>query len=83
MPIKKNEIFKRVRRVIVEKLIIEESEVKYESHIVNDLGADSLDQIEIIMAIEVDFSMSIPDEVMEDFEKVEDIVNYIEDKLPR
>ena len=68
----------KVVSIIVDKLGVEESEVTNEASFTNDLGADSLDTVELIMEFEKEFNLSIPDEEAEKIETVGDAVNYIE-----
>jgi len=71
-------IFDEVKEVIVEQLNVSPDEVKPESKFVEDLGADSLDVVELIMALEEKFEIQIPDSEAEKIQTVQDIVNYIE-----
>lgn len=73
-----SEIESRVKAIIVEKLGVEESEVKPEANFINDLGADSLDTVELIMEFEKEFGISIPDDQAEGIKTVGDAVAYIE-----
>lgn len=73
-------VFDKVKAIIVEQLSVEEEEVKMESTFVEDLGADSLDIVELVMAFEEEFDMEIPDEDAEKIRTVGDAVKYIEDK---
>jgi acyl carrier protein len=75
-----SEIASRVKAIIAEKLNVELSEVKDEASFTNDLGADSLDTVELIMDFEKEFGISIPDEDAEKITKVGDAVSYIESK---
>jgi acyl carrier protein len=68
----------KVVGIIVDKLGVEESEVTNEASFTNDLGADSLDTVELIMEFEKEFNLSIPDEEAEKIETVGDAINYIE-----
>ena len=72
--------FERVKKVIVEQLDVSEEEVTPEASFVDDLGADSLDQVELIMAFEEEFDIEIPDEDAEKITTVGDAVNYIDEK---
>ena len=74
-----SDIESRVKAIIVDKLGVEESEVTNEASFTNDLGADSLDTVELIMEFEKEFNLSIPDEEAEKIETVGDAVKYIED----
>jgi len=68
----------RVKKVIVEQLSCSEEEVKPESSFTQDLGADSLDTVELVMAFEEEFGVEIPDEEAEKIQTVQDAVNFIE-----
>ncbi|MDH4128111.1 MAG: acyl carrier protein [Spirochaetota bacterium] len=68
----------KVREIIVDQLGVEASEVKPESSFTDDLGADSLDTVELVMALEEEFDIEIPDEVAEKILTVQDAVNYIQ-----
>lgn len=70
-------VFEKVREIIVEQLGVEEDEVTIESSFIDDLGADSLDIVELIMALEEEFDMEIPDEEAEKISLVGDVVEYI------
>ncbi len=73
-----SETFERVKKVIVEQLSVEESEVTQEASFTADLGADSLDTVELVMAFEEEFGIEIPDEEAEKIQKVQDAVDFIE-----
>ena len=73
-----SEIASRVKAIIVDKLGVEESEVTPEESFTNDLGADSLDTVELIMEFEKEFSITIPDEQAEKIGTVGDAISYIE-----
>ena len=73
-----SEIASRVKAIIVDKLGVEESEVTTEASFTNDLGADSLDTVELIMEFEKEFGISIPDAQAEKIGTVGDAVSYIE-----
>ncbi|HHU49561.1 MAG: acyl carrier protein [Caldicoprobacterales bacterium] len=70
-------MFEKVRDIVAEQLGVEPSEITPESSFVDDLGADSLDIVELIMALEEEFNMEIPDEEAEKISKVGDVVEYI------
>ncbi len=74
-----SEIASRVKAIIVDKLGVEESEVTNEASFTNDLGADSLDTVELIMEFEKEFGISIPDDQAEKIASVGDAVAYIEE----
>ena len=73
-----SEIAERVKNIIVDKLGVEASEVITEASFTNDLGADSLDTVELIMEFEKEFGISIPDDQAEKIATVGDAVSYIE-----
>jgi acyl carrier protein len=72
-----DEIFDKVKSVIVDQLNVEEDDVVEEATFVDDLGADSLDIVELVMALEEEFGISIPDEQAEKIKTVGDAVAYI------
>lgn len=71
-------LFDDVKAVIVEQLSVNADEVKLESKFVDDLGADSLDVVELVMELESKFDIEIPDEEAEKISTVKDVVDYIE-----
>lgn len=71
-------IFDKLKDIIVEQLSVEADEVTLEANIQDDLGADSLDIVDLITTIEDEFEVSIPDEAVEEIKTVSDIVTYIE-----
>jgi acyl carrier protein len=73
--------FEKIREIIVEQLGVDESAVTLETSLMKDLEADSLDAVEIIMAIEDEFEIEVPDEDAEKFLSIGDIVKYVEEKL--
>ena len=73
-----SEIASKVKSIIVDKLGVEESEVTPEASFTNDLGADSLDTVELIMEFEKEFNISIPDEQAENITTVGQAISYIE-----
>ncbi|MCR4560635.1 MAG: acyl carrier protein [Bacteroidales bacterium] len=73
-----NEIATKVACLVIEKLGVDESEVTYDASFVNDLGADSLDAVELIMQFEKEFGIDIPDSDAEKIITVGDIIAYIE-----
>ena len=73
------EIFEKVKKIIVEQLGVAETSVTMEVSFIDDLGADSLDIVELIMALEEEFDMEIPDEDAEKIVSVSDVVDYIKD----
>jgi acyl carrier protein len=71
--------FDKVKKIIVEQLGVDESEVTPEASITDDLGADSLDQVELVMAFETEFNIDIPDEEAEKIKTVGDAVKRIDE----
>ena len=74
--------FDKVKKIIVEQLGVDESEVTPEASITDDLGADSLDQVELVMAFETEFNIDIPDEEAEKIKTVGDAVKRIDETTP-
>ena len=74
------DIEQRVRRVISEKLRVDESKVRPESSLIEDLGADSLDVVELVMRLEEEFGITVPDEDLQKLMRVRDVVEYIRTK---
>lgn len=70
--------FEKVKEIVVEQLGVDEADVTMESTFIDDLGADSLDIVELIMAFEEEFNIEIPDDVAEKIKTVKDAVEYIE-----
>ena len=73
----------KVRKIICEQLDVPEEDVVPEASFVDDLGADSLDQVELIMAIEEEFDLSIPDEDAEKIATVQDAIDYIKNGMKK
>lgn len=71
-------VFEKVRDIIVDQLDADENEVTLDASIIDDLGADSLDVVDLVMSIEEEFDVEIPDEEVENIKTVGDIVKYIE-----
>ncbi len=74
-------LFEKVRDIIAEQLDAEASEITMETSMMKDLEADSLDAVEIMMALEDEFEVTIPDEDAEGFKNIGDIVKYLESKI--
>ena len=70
--------FDKVKEIVVEQLGVDEADVAMDSTFIDDLGADSLDIVELIMAFEEEFNIEIPDEIAEKIKTVKDAVDYIE-----
>jgi len=74
------EVMQKITKVIVEKLGVTEDKVKPEAAFAEDLGADSLDQVELVMALEDEFDIEIPDDEAEKLKKVGDVIAYVQSK---
>lgn len=70
-------MFEKVKEIIADKLSVDAEEITLESSFIDDLNADSLDIVELIMALEDELDMEIPDEDVENFKTVGDVVNYV------
>lgn len=77
----KKTTLEKVREIIAKQLSLKLEDVKNESNIAEDLGADSLDLVEILMSLEDEFGISIPDEVIPQIKTIKDVVEYIEKNL--
>ena len=75
------EVFERVKKIIVEQLGVSETAVTMEASFIDDLGADSLDIVELVMALEEEFDIEIPDVDAEKVVTVEDVVDYIKENV--
>jgi acyl carrier protein len=73
------DIYEKLKGIIVEQLGVKESEISLSANFADDLGADSLDIVEMIMAVEEEFSIQVSDEEAESLQKVQDVVKFIED----
>ncbi len=74
-----SDTFEKVKKIIAEQLGVDEGEITDESHFIDDLGADSLDTVELVMALEEEFGIEIPDEDAEKIQTVGDVKKYIEE----
>ena len=74
-------MFEKIKNIIVEQLGIDESKVTPEASFIDDLGADSLDMVELIMAIEEELEIEVPEEEAENIVTVSDAMNYINSKV--
>ena len=74
-------VFEKVRDVIAEQLGVEPDDITPETNLTKDLEADSLDAVEIVMALEEEYGIEIPDDKVEEFQVVGNIVKFIEDQL--
>ena len=70
-------IEQRIKKIVAEQLGVSDADVKKESSFVNDLGADSLDTVELVMALEEEFECEIPDEQAEKINTVQEAINYV------
>jgi acyl carrier protein len=75
------DIFEKVKKIVIEQLEVEPDQVKPEANFANDLNADSLDVVELVMALEEEFDIEIPDEAAEDIATVQAAVDYISSKV--
>lgn len=75
------ETFEKVKKIVVEQLSVDEEKVTPESNFAGDLGADSLDTVELVMALEEEFDIEIPDEAAEKITTVQEAVDYITSKV--
>lgn len=76
----KEEVFDKLKELVVDQLGVEEDEVTMEASMQDDLGADSLDLVDLVMSVEEEFGVKVADEDLENIKTVGDIVNYIEDR---
>lgn len=76
-----NEVYAKVNSIIVEQLGVKEEDLKPEASFIDDLGADSLDTVELVMALEEEFDTEIPDEDAEKIRTVKDVYDYIDFKV--
>jgi acyl carrier protein len=74
----RDELFEKIKAVVVEQLGVEEDDVNEDAAFVDDLGADSLDIVELVMALEEEFGIEIPDEDAEKITRVKEAIDYIE-----
>ena len=72
-------VFERIREIICDQLDLEEDKVTMDSDIMEDFEADSLDVVDLVMSIEVEFGLEVPDDQIENFRTVGDVVRYIEE----
>ena len=77
----RDEIFSKLKEIIIEKLHVNENDITLDAKFTDDLGADSLDIIEIMMQIESEFNVEIPDEDAQKMVTLRDLVDYIADKM--
>ena len=72
-------VFEKVREIIAEQLNIDAEEISLDTNVTKDLEADSLDAVEIILGVEEEYGIEIPDDIAENFTKVGDIVKYVDE----
>ena len=72
-------VFEKVQKIVADQLNVELEKVQMDTNFVEDLNADSLDQVELIMAVEDEFGIEVPDEVVQEIRTVGDIVKVLED----
>ncbi len=72
-------VFDQIKELLAEQLDLDESKITMDSDIVEDLEADSLDVVDLVMSMEDEFGVEVPDEVIENFKTVGDVVRYIEE----
>ncbi len=72
-------VFEKIRDIVVEQLDVDADKVTLSASITEDLGADSLDVVDLVMSLEEEFDMEIPDEAVENIKTIGDIVKYIEE----
>ncbi|MDR2089619.1 MAG: acyl carrier protein [Clostridiales Family XIII bacterium] len=75
--------FEKIKEIIIEQLQLDGVTITMDTHLMKDLEADSLDAVEIIMAIEDEFDIEIPDEEAENFQSVGDIARYVEEQIQK
>ena len=76
-----SDVLERVRKIVVERLEVEAEKVEPSASFIDDLGADSLDLVELVMAFEEEFSLEIPDDVQENIQTVDDAIKYIKERV--
>lgn len=76
-----SDVFERVKKIVVENLEVEDDKVTKEASFIDDLGADSLDLVELVMAFEEEFNIEIPDEVQENIRTVGDAITHINEHV--
>lgn len=76
-----SEIFEKVKKIVTEQLSVDANSVTPQAHFANDLQADSLDTVELVMALEEEFDVEIPDEAAEQITTVQEAVDYISNKV--
>ncbi len=76
-------VFEKLKKILAEQLDVDADSITKDSLLIEDLGADSLDAIDIVMSVEDEFKIEVPDEIIEKIETVGDMLNYIENNIWR
>ena len=74
-------VFEKLKEILAEQLDVDADSINKDSMLIEDLGADSLDAIDIVMSVEDEFKIEVPDEIIEKIETVGDMLNYIENNI--
>ena len=74
-------VFEKLKEILAEQLDVDADSITKDSLLIEDLGADSLDAIDIVMSVEDEFKIEVPDEIIEKYETVGDMLNYIENNI--
>ena len=74
-------LFDEIKEILADQLDLNEDDIEMTSSLIDDLGADSLDAIDVVMTIEDQYSIEVPDEIIKNMKTVEDIVSFVESKL--
>ena len=74
-------LFDEIKEILADQLDINEDDIEMTSSLIDDLGADSLDAIDIVMTLEDQYSIEVPDEIIKNMKTVEDLVSFVESKL--
>lgn len=74
-------VLEKIKEILAEQLDVDENSITPDSLLVEDLGADSLDAIDIVMSVEDEFKIEVPDEIVEKIESVSDILNFVENHI--
>jgi acyl carrier protein len=74
-------VFERVQKIIMKQLNVDEEQITRDAVFVDDLGADSIDSVELVMAFEAEFKLDIPERDADGFRKVDDVVKYLESSI--
>lgn len=74
-------VFEKIKELLSEQLDLDENNISMDDSLTDDLGADSLDAIDIVMSVEDEFKIEVPDEIIEKMRTVSDIVNFVENNI--